>query len=64
MAEQDRARLARPLTKEEQEQALAALEAAEQLQQQILARHGLKRFTPSSTELLDEMRDERTRQLS
>jgi excisionase family DNA binding protein len=56
--------LARPLTKQEKQQALAALEAAEQLQQQILARHGLKQFTPSSHELLDEARDERTRQLA
>ncbi len=59
-----REQLARPLTTQEKEHALAALAAAEQLQQQILARDGVKQFTPSSSELLDELRDERTRQLS
>jgi excisionase family DNA binding protein len=64
LAQSERERLARPLTKKEKEQALAALEAAKQLQQQILARHGLKQFTPSSHELLDEARDERTSQMA
>jgi hypothetical protein len=64
MLEQERERLSRPLSQEEKERALAALDAVEQLGKEILTRHGVERFTPSSTELLHESRDERTRQLS
>jgi excisionase family DNA binding protein len=60
----ERERLSRPMTKEEKEGALAALDAVEQLAKEILARHGLERFTPSSAELLNESREERTRQFS
>jgi hypothetical protein len=51
------------LTPEQQQQALEAMEAARQLRAEILAKRGGKLFTPS-WELLNEARDERTRQLS
>lgn len=62
--QKERQRLSRPMSKEERERALAALDAVEALGKEILARHGIERFTPSSTDLLDESREERTRQLS
>jgi excisionase family DNA binding protein len=51
------------LTPEEQQQALEAMEAASKLRAAILAKRGGKLFSPS-WELLNEARDERTRQLS
>ena len=53
----------RPLTPEEQRRALAALERVERLQQRIVNERGGTPFSPS-WELLNEARDERTRQLS
>ena len=53
----------RRLTPEEQRRALAALERAERTQAKILADRGGEPFSPS-WELLNEARDERTRQLS
>ena len=53
----------RPLTPEEQRRALAALERVERLQQRILNEWGGAPVSPS-WELLNEARDERTRQLS
>ncbi len=50
------------LTPAEQREALAALERSERLQERIMAK--LNRFSPSSSELLAEAREERTRQLS
>ncbi|MBI4506940.1 MAG: helix-turn-helix domain-containing protein [Chloroflexi bacterium] len=61
--QKERERLSRPLTKAEQTHALAAIEAAKKLRAQIVARRGGKPF-PDSAELIREMRDERTRQLS
>ena len=61
--EKERERLSRPLTKQEQKQALAALEAARQLRAQMLERRGGKPFS-DSTEIVREMREERTRELS
>lgn len=52
----------RRLTPEEQRPGLAAIEAAERLQAELLARRGGKLFSPS-WELLNESCDERTRQL-
>jgi len=52
----------RSLTPEEQQQALAAMEAARQSAAEIRAQRGGKLFAPS-WELLDESRDERTREL-
>lgn len=57
-----REQLLSPLTAEERRHALAALADAEQHQQELLARRGGKRFAPS-WEVLDELRDERTRHL-
>lgn len=44
MAQKERERLQRPLTKEEQERALAALTGAEELQQRLLERRGGRPF--------------------
>ena len=51
------------LTPEQQRQGLEAVERARKSQAEMLARRGGKPFTPS-WELLNEARDERTRQLS
>lgn len=51
------------LTPEQQRQGLEALESAKCLQAEILARRGGKLFSPS-WELLNEARDERSRELS
>jgi hypothetical protein len=51
------------LTPEEQRQALEAMEAASKLRAEMLAKRRGKPFS-SSWELLNEARDERTRQLS
>jgi len=61
--EKERERLSRPLTQEEQRKALAALEAARQFKNQVLKRHGGKIFSDSA-EIVREMREERTRELS
>lgn len=52
----------RRLTPEERERGLAAMERARELRHQILAQRGGKLFPPS-WKILNEMRDERTRQL-
>lgn len=62
MAEKERERLQRPLTKEEQQHALATLACAEELQQRLLERRGGHPF-PSSWKDLDKARAERNRQL-
>lgn len=62
MADNERERLQRPLTKEEQQRALATLAGAEELQQRLLERRGGQPF-PSSWKDLDKARAERTRQL-
>jgi excisionase family DNA binding protein len=51
-----------PLTPEERERALAALEAARRFQAKLLASRGGKPFRPSWKDLA-EARDERTREL-
>ena len=61
--EKERERLSRPLSKEEQRKALAALAAARQLKAQMLERHGGKLFSDSA-EIVREMREERTRELA
>ena len=55
--EKERDRLRRPLTKEEQKQALAAIESARQLKAQMLERHGGKLFSDSA-EIVREMREQ------
>ena len=55
-------RLSRPLTKQEQKKALAALEAARQLKAQMAERYGGKSFSDSA-EIIREMREERSRRL-
>jgi excisionase family DNA binding protein len=52
-----------PLTAEQRQQGLAAVERARRLQQEQLAQRGGEPFSPS-WELLNELRDERSRQLS
>jgi excisionase family DNA binding protein len=52
----------RRMTPEEQQRGLAALEHARRLNEEILAERGGKPFSPS-WEILNELRDERTRQL-
>jgi excisionase family DNA binding protein len=52
----------RPLTPEEKAHALAAMEAARQLAAEIQASRGGKLFSPS-WEIINESRDERTRDL-
>lgn len=54
----------RPLTPEEIERGLAAMAAAEKLSDEIMARRGIDLVTPASWEILNELRDERSRQLS
>ncbi|MCC7104510.1 MAG: helix-turn-helix domain-containing protein [Chloroflexi bacterium] len=63
MLEKERARLSRPLTQREKDQALAALDAARQFKHDLLARRGNKPF-PDSTDLIRAMREERTDTLS
>ena len=53
-----------PLTPEAQRRALEAMDAAERLAQEIRARRGGRLFTPESWELLNESRDERSRDLA
>lgn len=51
-----------PLTKEEQERMLAAVEAAKRIQAEQLKRRSGKRFS-SSADIINELRDQRTRDL-
>lgn len=60
--EKERERLSRPLTKEEQREALAALEAAEHFSTELRKRHGDRLFSDSA-EIVRQMREERSRQL-
>lgn len=53
----------RKLTEEEKQEALAALEEARKAREAITDRRGGKRFSPSWM-ILNELRDERTRQLT
>jgi hypothetical protein len=62
MLDVERQRLSRPLTHREQEKALAALAAAEKFSAELRQRQGGQLFS-DSTELIREMREERTRQL-
>jgi excisionase family DNA binding protein len=62
MTTSERLRIRR-LSLEEQRRGLAALERADRLSKQILARRGGKPFS-SSWEVLNALRDERTRQLT
>jgi excisionase family DNA binding protein len=55
--------ISRQLTPEEQQRGLAALAHAEALSQEIIARRGGKFFSPG-WEILDQLRDERGRQLT
>ena len=57
-----RAELSRPLTKEEREKGLAALEAARQLSAEMLERRGGVPFSDSA-EIIREIREKRTRHL-
>jgi excisionase family DNA binding protein len=50
-----------PLTKEQQQRGLQALAELERLSAEIAAKHG--RLTPESWELINQSRDERTRDL-
>ena len=61
--EKERERLAMPLTEEEKKQGLAALESAKKFSAEMLKRRGGELFS-DSTEIIREMREERTRQLS
>jgi excisionase family DNA binding protein len=61
--EREREWLSRPLTKQEQEKALAALEAAREFSAEMLRRRGGEPFSDSA-EIVREMREERTRELS
>jgi hypothetical protein len=59
----ERQHLSRPLTEQEQGQALAAFVAAERFSAELLERQGGQPFT-DSTEILREIRQERTRRLA
>jgi excisionase family DNA binding protein len=61
--EKERERLSRPLTEEERRKGLAALEAAQQFSAEMRRRRGGQLFSDSA-EIVREMREERTRQLS
>lgn len=62
VAPSDLARLRRPYTESERARALAALEAAEELERELLAKRDGKPFS-SSVEHLRRSRSERSRQL-
>lgn len=53
----------RSLTRKEQKQALDAIEDAKRLQSEMLARRGGRLF-PSSSAILEELREQRTRDLA
>lgn len=59
----DLSQLPARLTPEEREQGLAALGRIRERQARLLAERGGRPFEPSSLELLDEIREERTRNL-
>lgn len=61
--EKEREWLSRPFTKQEQEKALAALDAAEQFSAEMRSRRDGQLFSDSAG-IVREMRDERTRELS
>ncbi len=63
MRQGEREQLSRPLTEEEKQRALAALEAAKHFKARLLARRGGIPFS-DSTELIHQAREERTEQLS
>lgn len=63
MSKQELERLSRPLTKQEQKKALGALEAAERFSATLRTRQGGQLFSDSA-EIIREMREERTRELS
>jgi excisionase family DNA binding protein len=50
-----------PMTKEKQERALRVLAEIDLIRETLAARHG--KFTPESGELINEARDDRTREL-
>ena len=52
------------LSAEERRRGLAAMDEADRLRQEILAQRGGQLFTPESWELLNESRDERSRELA
>lgn len=54
----------RLLTDEEQARALAAMDRLERLSREILARRQTERVSPESWKLLNEIRDERDRELA
>lgn len=62
MLDAERQRLARPLITHEQTLAQAALAAAQELRQDLLAQRGGVRF-PSSAQALDQLREERSEHL-
>ncbi len=61
MIQKERPRLG-PLTAREQKQLLAAIEEARRLQAELLSSRSGKPF-PSSSDILDELREQRTRDL-
>ncbi|SRR5712692_4437442 len=61
-AAQDQCTPLEPLTPEERERGLAAVERARRLQAEMLAKRGGQLFSPS-WEILAELRDERSREL-
>lgn len=63
MLRKEQERLSRPLTRQEQQAALAALDAARELKARLLERRGGQPFS-NSVELIHAMRDERTRERS
>lgn len=59
-----RRQLAVPLNAAQRRAGLQAVEAASRTAKGLLARHGGRPFSPSSTELIRQTRDERSRHLS
>ncbi|MBI2909033.1 MAG: excisionase family DNA-binding protein [Chloroflexi bacterium] len=62
LPDEDRERLRRPLARQEQQQALAALDAAAQLSRELLKQRGGRPFG-DSVSILRALRAERSRQL-
>jgi excisionase family DNA binding protein len=60
--QRERERLARPLTESEKRRGLAAMDAARAFRQELLKRRGGVHFS-DSTEIVREMREQRTREL-
>ena len=63
MTQLERERLLRPLTGQERRQALEAIQDARRARKALFARRGGKPFD-SSQAVLDELRDQRTRDLT